>query len=86
MPLFEEFRQTSREMFESDSDSNVSWDVCLNSSKSGTFVEKRVTLIYVWRPALPGRTSAWRGRNLVVTDTTFKVARIKIKTNVPGNV
>ena len=35
MPLFEELRQTSQETFESESDSNVSWDVSLNSSKSG---------------------------------------------------
>ena len=35
MPLFEEFCQTSQETSESESDSNVSWDVCQNSSKSG---------------------------------------------------
>ena len=35
MSLFEELRQTSQEMFESESDPNVSWDVYVNSSKSG---------------------------------------------------
>ena len=35
MPLFEEFGQASQETFGSESDPNVSWDVCQNSSKSG---------------------------------------------------
>jgi len=34
-PLFEELRRTSRESFELDSTTNKSWDVRLNSSKSG---------------------------------------------------
>ena len=35
MPLFEELRKTSREKFESDSDSNISRDVFIHSSKRG---------------------------------------------------
>ena len=35
MSLFEELRHTSQETFESESNSNVSWDVRLHSSKSG---------------------------------------------------
>ena len=38
MPLFEELRKTSREKIESESDSNLSRDVFLNSSKSGMFI------------------------------------------------
>ena len=34
-PLFEEFRQTSQDTFVSDQISEVCWDVCPNSSKSG---------------------------------------------------
>ena len=34
-PLFQELRQTSREKFESSSDTKFSRDVCLNSSKNG---------------------------------------------------
>ena len=35
MPLFEELRETSQGKLDWDSNSNVSWDVSLNSSKSG---------------------------------------------------
>ena len=51
-PLFEELRQTSQDLFESESESHISWDVCLNSPKSGgcffrpknTFLHKNVQL------------------------------------------
>ena len=35
MPLFGELSRTSRDSFESESDSKESWDIRLNSSKSG---------------------------------------------------
>ena len=35
MPLFEEFRETSQDMFGSDIQVYFPWDVCRNSSKSG---------------------------------------------------
>ena len=34
-PLFKKLRQTSQETFESEPESTKSWDVCLNSPKSG---------------------------------------------------
>ena len=37
-PLFGELRQTSQDLVDSGSDSNVSWDVCLNSLKSGFLI------------------------------------------------
>ena len=39
MPLLEESRQTSRAMFESESEPENSWDVYSNSSKSGIFTK-----------------------------------------------
>ena len=42
LPLFGELRQTSQDLFDSDSDSNVSWDVCFNSLKSGFLIFGRV--------------------------------------------
>ena len=38
LPLFEELKKTSRETSELESDSNVSWDVSLNGSKSGVSI------------------------------------------------
>ena len=38
LPLFGELRQTSQDLFDSDSDSNVSWDICFNSLKSGFLI------------------------------------------------
>ena len=37
-PFFGELRQASQYMFDSDSDSNDPWDVCLNSLKSGFWI------------------------------------------------
>ena len=62
MPLFKELRRTSQESFESESESNISWDVCLNSPKSGVcffseqkiffwsnkFTSKKVSGVEIW--------------------------------------
>ena len=40
LPLFWELRQTSRDRWDSDSDSNESWDVCFNSRRNTNIISR----------------------------------------------
>ena len=57
-PLFEEFRETSQDMFGSHYQVYFPWDVCLNSSKSGMFSffdlsASRLFFFRIWSISVP---------------------------------